>query len=129
MKKIMFLLVAIVVIFSCSEKKENSLIGKWKLTEQMIGIGNGNATFQKVNSEKTIEFLKNGTLVSNGTLCTLSKDSDQAEEAIFSEIKNAIILKDCGSNNKDIYIEMKGAELILSYQCIEVCQQKYIKLQ
>lgn len=124
----MFLLVAIVIIFSCSEKKENSLIGKWKLTEQMIGIGNGIAIFQKVNSEKTIEFLKNGTLVSNGSLCTLSKNSDESEEAIYSEIKNSIILKNCESNNRDIIMEMKGADLILNYQCIEVCQQKYIKV-
>ena len=125
----MFLLVVTIVIFSCSEKKENSLIGKWKLTEQMIGIGNGNATFQKVNSEKTIEFLKNGTLVSNGSLCTLSKRSDEADEAIYSEIKNAVILKNCEANNRDILMEMKGVELILSYQCLEVCQQKYIKVQ
>ena len=74
-KTILLPLCLSVLLISCSGSNidkgtKNKLTGKWKLVEALADPGDGSGTFQPVESEKTIEFRNDGTLiVSNGFLC------------------------------------------------------------
>lgn len=70
MKKKTFLLLVAGVLFSCNNDDNPNpnlyLIGTWNLIEVLADTGDGNGTFQPVDSNQTIE-LKNQLLVLNFT--------------------------------------------------------------
>jgi len=51
---------------------DNEIVGVWKLIQISIDPGDGSGTFQDVETDKTIEFKADGTLISNGSICTVS---------------------------------------------------------
>lgn len=130
MKKSIALLL-LLSLFSCNKNDQEftpaSLAGTWKLTEMLQDPGDGSGTFQPVNSNKKIVFISDNKVTSNGILCDMSINSDTFTTGSYSETTKTINPSDC--QNLTINYELNANSLILSYQCIEGCRAKYIKVQ
>lgn len=119
--------ILIVTYFSSCKKDENTtVVNKWKLIEQYSDPGDGSGDFNPVESNKTIEFFDNGTVVSNGSLCNMSYDADGQSTATYND--STIIPQNCDFEDYSIAYEIQGNNLILYFLCIEGCAQKYQKI-
>jgi len=128
MKKLTFILLVSAYALSCSSTKNTTVLGTWKLTEQRIDIGDGNSRFTKVESEKTMTFLANGTIISNGVICFMTQTPEVQTTGVYDTITKTLTSKDCPKTALKINYELKDDILIISYPCMEPCQQKYVKL-
>ncbi len=141
MKSVVFICLASLIL-SCSNDKEESfasvdsfiLEGSWILTEQYADPGDGSGEFQKVQSNKTIQFFSNGSYDANGSLCILDlRDSPKTKgtytitkpELTEYSTENFLTPDDC--NEEKVFILFEDDFLILSYPCIEGCAQRYIR--
>ena len=119
----------LVFTISCSkEKSETELIGQWKLIEVNADPGDGSGTFESVESDKVVVFLKNGTVTSNGTICHISIESNNPTSGTYSISESTISSSDCVQTEFDISFELINSKLILRYPCIEGCQEKFTKI-
>lgn len=117
---------AMVFLFaSCKKKESPDLVNSWKLIEILADPGDGSGTFQAVSSNKIISFFADGTVTSNGQLCTMGTESNASSEGTHVEAETAITPENCGIAPFVIYYEFDGSNLILNYQCIEACREKY----
>ena len=107
---------------------EEDIVGTWQLKEQLLDPGDGSGTFLPVESDKTITFLPDGTFTSNGRTCFMGTSIDEGSSGSYDPL-NSIITPDGCTLIIDISYEIQGANLILYYQCIEACAQKYLKIQ
>jgi len=134
-KTVLFVFVVFALVaqsFAC-EKEEQEIglfTSEWKLIEQLSDPGDGSGTFQKVDSDKVIQFFEDGTLRSNGSLCFMNSTTNEDFVATFNEAESLIVIEDCGSN-REFRIEygLLNGDLILSYPCIEPCAQKYERVE
>lgn len=131
MKKSIYLLILLGVLFSCNKNDNettgnSALVGSWKLIAILADPGNGSGIFNPVISNKTIVFDNNGNLSSNGTICDMSSDSNTSSTGNYIEANTSIISSSC--QNLTIKYELSGNTLILNYPCIEPCKAKYIKI-
>lgn len=133
MKNVLLIALLAAVLISCSKDADDDgnvkLLNSWLLIEQLIDPGNGSGVFVPVDSEKTIEFLANGTAVSNGTLCTMNSFTGTASTSTVNASDNYIIPDDCKSVELKLYYEIEGNYLILYYPCFEGCAQKFVKIE
>lgn len=111
----------------CNKKDRSELEGEWQLIEVLADPGDGSGTFQAVSSNKTIEFNSNGTITSNGDLCTMTETSGTATSGTY-ELVDSTITAGCVDAGIPITFKHIGNELIVSYPCFEACQHKYKKL-
>lgn len=135
MKNSVFLMTLIcIIIFSCSDDDNNQaisnpeLIGTWELIEIYGDPGDGSGDFETVESNKTVEFRSDGTIVSNGTLCHPSIASDSPSFGTYSMADATINVADCTNSPAVPQYEIDGSKLTISYVCVESCQEKYIKV-
>ncbi len=134
MNKTILIVLITTTFYSCTQEedifsKNTELICKWNLIEQLVDPGDGSGTFQPIDSERTIEFFKNGKVVSNGSFCSMSSNSGQKSYGVFNDNKEIITPKeDCNSSEYKIYYKLIDGYLHLSYQCIEGCAQKFEKI-
>lgn len=126
MKKVIIIALALFIFFSCSKNEDASLVGKWKLTEELIDIGDGNGAFKKVNAQHSIEFFSDGTFSATTSLC--QTPSGSGNNGTYSTDANKITPDNCVGNDRSITFEIIGQELILDLRCIEPCKQKYVKV-
>lgn len=128
MKKRILLLVAIGLMLSCNNNQENletGLIGKWKLIEVLADPGDGNGTFQPVESNKIIKFKSNGTLTTNSSLCEPYSD----EIISTGTYENNTITTGCQNPNiTTISFELNNQYLILNFASNEGYSQKFEKI-
>ncbi|CAM1372363.1 conserved hypothetical protein [Tenacibaculum litoreum] len=128
MKKQILLLLVVSFMFSCSNDEENletELIGKWKLIEVLADPGDGSGTFEPVESNKTIEFKSDGTLVTNSSLCDPYSD----EVISLGTYHNNTITTGCQDPNiSTISFELKNQYLILNFISNEGYSQKLEKI-
>lgn len=144
MKKTVLALFITVVCFSCISdddlpKYETQIVGKWKLIEQLLDPGDGSGTFQPISSNRVIEFFNDGTLEINGVLCFISLEVGEKESGIYMfntdsntdfQYDGEIISNSCSSRFIKVYFDLPvSGNLIISYQCIESCSQKFKKLR
>ncbi|GAA4278767.1 hypothetical protein GCM10022259_34920 [Aquimarina mytili] len=121
------------VVTSCSDDDDTinistDIVGKWLLVEQLVDPGDGSGTFQPVDSDFTLEFFNNGTIVStNGSLCDVFTSSNDTSSGTFS-LENTTLNIGCEDDVITIFFEKNEAELILNFICIEACAQKFRKL-
>ncbi|MFM1876136.1 MAG: hypothetical protein RL266_1873 [Bacteroidota bacterium] len=118
------------VILTCvscnTEEEEPQLIGQWHLIEQLADPGDGSGTFQPVVSDKMIEFFEDGSLVSNGSLCTMAAQAGNGSTGTYSTTDSTISVDNCGfAPPYPMTFELQGGFLILNYPCIEPCREKY----
>lgn len=133
MNRLMVFAIVLVTLYSCTKQddvfvKNKELIGKWKLTEQLMDPGDGSGTYMPVDSDKTIEFFSNGTVVSNGPLCTITSDTGQKTVGVFYDDKEYIKPKGCDYSAFKIDYRITDSNLFLIYFCIEGCGQKFVKI-
>jgi hypothetical protein len=112
--------------FHC-DSEPSHLEGEWKLVERLIDPGDGSGVFEPVNSEKKIRFFKDGTLLSNGSLCNPGNaQTDQTSTGTYNAATGEMTINDCHVN--PIQYSIDGPYLTVTYQCIEACRDKYLKI-
>lgn len=127
MKNVIIIAAALFMFISCTKKDENALIGKWKLTEELIDIGDGKGEFNPSDAQHIIEFFDNGTFSSTATFCPASVGSEKTT-GTYSTNGNKLMPDQCKENGRSITFEVSGQELILNLSCVEPCKQKYAKI-
>ncbi len=140
MKKAILLLSTLVFV-SCNSDNDDisnngnlELLGKWKLVEQLVDPGDGSGVFVPITSNRQIEFFSNSTVTVNGVLCYMSSEVGSESSGIYSKLQDnpyndgQIIPKNCDYSETKLNYKIENSFLIIWYQCIEGCAQKFIKL-
>lgn len=120
------------LVINCSDDSGNvdtSLNGKWQLRAVLYDPGDGSGTFQAVDSEKYIEFLSNQEVRSNGNLCYGGIGSDDPSFGVYVLPDSILQIDECPQNILSTRFRIQNGKLILSYPCIEPCEEKYVKLE
>ncbi len=132
MKQLIILLGLIGLLSSCNSDDDSSpntdLVGEWKLIEVLADPGDGSGTFSAVESNKIIRFHQDGTVSSNGTICSMSIEANNPTSGTYSLINSTINSLDCNNPDYNYQFEHDGNILIVIYPCIEPCQAKYRKI-
>jgi len=126
MKKypILALLFCTILLVSC-KKEKTELRGEWLLVEVSYDPGDGSGSFEPVSSTKTLHF-SNGSISSNGDLCSLSAEVGFTTAGTYN-LADSIITGDCIYGGLPITFEHNGNELIVNYPYLENCRAKYVK--
>ncbi|WP_324721558.1 lipocalin family protein [Salinimicrobium sp. HB62] len=131
MKKIVFLFSIIGLLSSCNNnddlRSNTDLVGEWKLIEVLADPGDGSGTFSAVESNKIIRFHPDGTITSNGSICSMSIEANNPTSGTYSITNSTFNSPDCDNSDYDYQFEHKGNILIINYPCIEPCKVKYRK--
>ncbi|WP_439483651.1 hypothetical protein [Cyclobacterium plantarum] len=133
MKKIFLFCLIVGISYSCNNddnfvnESESKLIGNWKLIEILADPGGGSSAFNAVQSDKIITFEKDGTIASNGSLCDMSIDTDNATSGTYSITYMTFNSSDCSNPDYDFTFNRSENILIINYPCIEPCRAKYEK--
>jgi hypothetical protein len=135
MKKVLAVLCTMMLFFSCSSDDKDiplDLIGTWKLQEINNDPGDGSGTFQKVESNKILIFMKNFEITSNGDLSDNTIESNSPSRGVYkitenSEASGIITPSKSEHLSAEIRFEIKSSVLYIYYPCIEGCQAKYTK--
>lgn len=135
------LILLTLLLFNCKSddgtpQRDTNLIGKWKLIEQLADPGDGSGTFEPIESDRIVAFFSNGTVTANGILCYMSSEVGDENSGTYESVETTsfsdgeITPDNCDSNffNPVVYYKIEGANLILWYQCIEGCGQKFEKI-
>ncbi len=131
MKKLTSYLFLCLLIVSCSDdngrKSETSeFLGKWKMTETLTDPGDGSGTYQPVTDNYTLEFLENGKIRTNYSLCNINSDLNTSYTAPYYAEENYIKAKNCSqAPDFEINYAIEEGKLILYYPCIEACNKKF----
>jgi len=130
MKKSIIFLMLIGLFVSCDSENENKsateLIGTWKLIEISAAPGSSSQSFKPVQSNKTLEFKSNGTIVTNTSLCDPYSDEVKSSGS-FSLTNNSITTNCQNPNIATISFELKNDYLILNFISNEGYSQKFQK--
>lgn len=123
----------LLLLSSSCEKDEctssTGIVGEWELIEELMDPGDGSGTFQPVTSNKEIKFCKDGTFEANGGMCFMGTQTDSTHTGTYDETTETFSPDNCMSMMPmAYYYSVTGNTLILSYQCIEGCQQKYYRI-
>ena len=130
MKNTILLLMAGLALISCKQEEKvttpppnNGIFGRYELVEMLQDPGDGSGTFQPVTSNKTLELFTNGTITSNGNLCSMDPGTANPSSGVFSLADSSIVVAGCDTLNFDL----DSSTLIINYPCIEPCRAKYQK--
>ncbi|HAD97425.1 MAG TPA: hypothetical protein DCG19_08455 [Cryomorphaceae bacterium] len=133
MKKLTFLLVLAGMVGACSKNDNEtdkpgpgntSLEGQYQLVEILADPGDGSGTFEPVNSTKMVMLYADGTVKSNGDICTMVGATDSATQGTYSLTDSSITVTNCSK----LFFEQNSSQLIINYPCIEACRAKYKKI-
>jgi len=138
-KNTVILVLILLIVSTCTNNDKddygnNGLLGKWRLIEQLIDPGDGSGMFMPISSERTLEFFNDDTVVVNGDLCFMASEVGKQSSGIFSTLVNndyydgEILPIGCDNTETKVYYKTEGVNLILWFQCIEGCGQKFIKV-
>jgi hypothetical protein len=108
--------------FGCATSSKNQLAGKWKLSEYLIDIGDGNGTWQPATTDmqSITEFSSNGNIASNDPLM---KDADH-----FKLLKDSIQFTGKQPNTYSFTLLHRDT-LVIRPHCVEACGFKYVRTQ
>jgi len=132
MKKIILLSFLSLAVLACKDDddtQENEIVGVWRLIQINLDPGDGSGTFEDVETDKTIEFKQDGTIVSNGSICQASSETGMNSQGSYSLDDFIIISEDCVQTEFDITFQLVNSTVIVSYPCIEGCREKYVPLE
>ncbi|HCK21056.1 MAG TPA: hypothetical protein DHW15_02505 [Bacteroidetes bacterium] len=129
-KNILLLLVLGVSLVACQKDSNlppnNALVGTWRLIEVLQDPGDGSGTFQPVESEKTLTFRADSTVISNGIICDMSINADTPSSGTYTLSDSTISSASCTGQQR-IRFQLDGPELTLHYPCFEACIAKFIR--
>ena len=127
-----FILIALLgLLINCTDDSEGTdpkLEGRWQLKAVLMDPGDGSGTFQPIESDKYIEFLSNGEIRSNSNLCSSGGNIDNPSSGKYVLPDSVLIIDNCPRPLGPTYFRIESENLILSYPCIEPCEEKYVKL-
>ena len=114
-----------------THKKAETILPKstWLLKEILADPGDGSGTFEKVNSNRYIEFRKDGAVYSNGNLCSMSISSETSSVGECKEGNSILTVKGCDNQPLEIKYKENHTVMILSYPCKESCLAKYVRIE
>lgn len=121
----------ILLLGSCKKddaNPNNALEGSWQLVEMYADPGDGSGDFRPVNSQKIILFNADGTYSSNGNVCDFSTmaNEDTQGNYLAMDVGYQIV---CESEfSTELRLEVWEGYLIVSFFCIEPCQQKFQRI-
>ncbi|MBZ0327069.1 MAG: hypothetical protein K8F54_05645 [Altibacter sp.] len=127
MKKVFCSIMVIMVLIACSKDKDVSspdLINAWLLIENYNDPGDGSGGFNPVQNGRTIEFLADGTVTTTVSFCDQSQTT-YGMTAVYDTTNKQIIVNDCNEIEYTIEYTIEGQNLLLAFQCIEGCWEKY----
>lgn len=119
------------LVICCTDdeiEKESNLIGTWKLKEVLFDPGDGSGEFQPVDINKNIEFLLDGTISSDQYLCFAGNAAGSPSSGVYILPDSILQIDDCPDTPIPMRFSVQGQSLIISYPCIEPCQEKYVKV-
>lgn len=128
--KLTVLVLSCSVLFNCDTTEvpvEDSILGKWRLTQILADPGDGSGKFRNIDSNKIIQFNSDGTVNSNGELCRFTTKPNSADSGVYSIDENTITTS-CSGKERTVYFEKENSNVILHYFCIEGCSEKYVKI-
>ena len=140
MKNLLVLFCSLILIACKSDDGDpvidsNELIGKWKLIEEYTDPGDGSGDFTPVTSNRTFDFFNDGTVITNGDMCVKSESTGSNKSGTWSETgtnetfyDGEIIPEGCAISETKLFYGIQGGNLIIWYQCIESCAQKFEKI-
>lgn len=131
MKKFNPYLFLILLCFNCQSDDaiaDVELLGNWQLIEIFSDPGDGSGSFSAVDSNKIVTFNNDGTVISNGTLCSLSTNATTPSIGLFIEEAMTFATNACGLPDVNYEFEIDGNTLIIYPFCFEGCAAKYQKL-
>lgn len=99
------------------------LVGQYLLVEVLADPGDGSGTFEPVSSDKTIVFHSNGSITSNGDICSMGVESNVSSSGTYTLTEGIISSPDCN----DLNYFFNGYEVIIDYPCFEACRAKFVK--
>lgn len=126
------MLFAAIAIYACGCSKEEegqqaaTYESKWNLSAVYMDPGDGSGNFTPVTSSKYFEFYADGTLKSNGEICSMDADTQQATVGTFSATNKTLVSANCAVSTWNITYEMRGDTLDVYYPCIEPCIARYL---
>ncbi len=129
-RSISFLLI-IPLLLSCKKDNtnpDNAIVGTWKLIAMYADPGDGSGDFVSVNSQKTIVFKADGTYSSNGNICDFSTTAAAETEGDYLEMDAGYEIVCESEFNAQIRLEVRNNYLIVTFFCIEPCQQKFQRI-
>ena len=134
MNKGILILIVIGFMASCSNENNDNIenkemIGEWELIEILLDPGDGSGTFQTVESDKILKFFEDGSVTSNSSLCNMSSNTGSENSGTYSTDEQIINADSCAGTSTEIRYNLENSHLILSYFCIEPCQEKYAKIE
>lgn len=109
------------------EGEDDELIGTWELIEVLADPGDGSGIFRPFESDKTIEFKRNGIVTTNGSLCEPYYEEIK-KSGSFSLSDNTISTNCQGLDIQKIFFELENQYLILNFISIEGYSQKFRKI-
>jgi hypothetical protein len=131
MKQILLILAVVTIIVSCKKSDNNNdspgeVYGKWKLTETLFDIGNGQGKYTKVSGEA--KYLK------------VEKSGNQAGKFKGDAMPNLLSFKILDSVRMEVYGKTYQMPIVFRYQvsanslelnppCIEGCGYRFIREQ
>lgn len=125
---------SLILFFSACTPEENinsnPIVGEWQLAETLMDPGDGSGTFQPVTSNKTITFAADSTWESNGKFCNASIANGTNSQGTYSLSQKLLYTTGCTAWSAQLSFELNNNndELIINFQCIEPCAQKYFKV-
>ena len=125
-------LISTLLFLGCSsdDLDGTNVVGKWKLVQVLTDPGDGSGVFVDVQSNKTITFLRNETFSSNANLCFFGSVTPVTTEGVFSAEDEMIYPTTCESFARvGLTYKIENDALIVYYQCIEACAEKYEKIE
>lgn len=122
--RILAILSLLAVSISCQDSAvDNDIVGAWQHVESLSDIGDGKATFHRVDSDKTLLFTAYGTVISNQNVC-VGNNFKEATVATWNVDQGNFNVDDCVAQYE---LDNQTQTLTVSYQCIEACGEKYIR--
>lgn len=124
---VLLVIIGFIALSSCTkDHNPSSLIGTWKLKQQLIDPGDGSGEFKNVTSNKKITFKADGTFSSNGSICYAGTSASEPSEGGY-ESSNGTLSTNCGINPMPVTYKLENKKLIIYYPCDEACQEKFEK--
>lgn len=121
----LYLLCTVAFLTSCQNKFETDpALGAWKHVESMNDIGDGDQTYHKADTGKTLLFTAYGTVISNQKVC-LGNNYSEATVATWVPSKKEWTIDDCIATYS---MDESGDFLTVTYACADACGERFKRM-
>lgn len=140
MNNILMIVGAILLLASCTKEESISqppepnnpangnIASQWLLEAQLSDPGDGSGVYHPVSSAKRLTFYTDGTVSTNGPLCSMFSEVGGTSTGTYNANDGLIQPSDCGNLALELSYSINGGLLELIYPCIEPCKQRYRQL-